>query len=152
SETHLSVYAADRNLSGPGFQLAAPRIGLYKSYVPSMDEGWTRWLLEQYEFPYHSLYDKEVRGGSLRARLDAIIIPDQRMTAIVDGHPRGSGSDGGRMPDEYTGGIGDEGVKSLREFVEQGGVLITLNKAAEFAIHALQLPVRNTLERVSTRD
>ena len=56
------------------------------------------------------------------------------------------------MPDEYTGGIGEEGVKAIRDFVEQGGTLITLNKAAEFAIRALQLPVRNALEKAGTRD
>jgi hypothetical protein len=112
-----------------------------------MDEGWTRWLLEQYEFPYRSLYDRDLRGGGLRAKLDAIVIPDQGPEAIVQGHRRGSG-----MPDEYTGGIGEEGVKAVRDFVEQGGTLITLNKAAEFAIRHLQLPVRNTLEKTSSRD
>ena len=152
SEAYLPVYVADRNLGGSGFQLDPPRIGLYKSYVPSMDEGWTRWLLEQFEFPYRSLYDKEMRAGGLRGRLDAIVIPDQSVHAIVDGHPSGSDSDGGRMPAEYTGGLGEEGVKSLRDFVEQGGTLVTLNRAAEFAIHALQLPVRNVVQRAGTRD
>jgi Zinc carboxypeptidase len=150
SEAHLLFYAADRNVGGSGLRLDPPRIGLYKSYVPSMDEGWTRWLLEQYEFPYRSLYDRDLRGGALRAKLDAIVIPDQNTEAIVQGHRRGS--ENGAMPDEYTGGIGEEGVKAIRDFVEQGGTLITLNKAAEFAIRALQLPVRNALEKAGSRD
>ncbi len=63
------------------------RVALAKSYVPSRDEGWTRWLLEQYEFPYTSIFDKDIREGKRNARFDAIVIPDQSVAALVDGQP-----------------------------------------------------------------
>ena len=62
------------------------RIGLYKSWVANMDEGWTRWLLEQYGFPYATLTDADVRAGALRDRFDVIILPDQTPRRIVAGH------------------------------------------------------------------
>jgi murein tripeptide amidase MpaA len=126
---------------GEGFP---PRRALYKSHVPSLDEGWTRWVLEHDGrarcLSYVSLEDAEAHAGNLRAKYDAIIIPDQSPRAILNGYRAGS------MPPELTGGLGAEGVKALREFVEQGGTLITLNNASDFAIDELHLPVRDITE------
>ncbi|MDT5270231.1 MAG: hypothetical protein QOH49_2417 [Acidobacteriota bacterium] len=127
------------------------RVAVYKSHVPSMDEGWTRWVLQQNgrtnpwtnmddvrrEPPFTSLMDAEVRAGNLRAKYDSIIIPDHSPRAILEGYRKGS------MPEELTGGLGKEGVKALREFVEQGGTLIALNNASNFAIEQFGLPVRD---------
>ncbi|HEV7890505.1 MAG TPA: M14 metallopeptidase family protein [Pyrinomonadaceae bacterium] len=118
----------------------AARLGLYKSHVPSMDEGWTRWVLEENHRRYISLQDAEVRAGGLIEKYDAIIIPDQSPRAILDGYRKGS------MPEELTGGLGKEGVKALREFVEQGGTLVTLNDASDFAIDQFGLPLRDVTE------
>ncbi|HYN85255.1 MAG TPA: M14 family zinc carboxypeptidase [Pyrinomonadaceae bacterium] len=115
-----------------------PRVGLYKSHVPSMDEGWTRWVFEGRGTGHASLDDREIRAGNLRARYDSIVIPDHSPRAIFEGHRKGS------MPDEFTGGLGEEGVRALREFVEAGGTLVCLNNASNFAIEQLKLPVRNT--------
>ncbi len=128
-----------------GNGMSDERFVIYKSHVPSMDEGWTRWMLEQsHEFvrcpPCASLEDAEARAGNLRAKYDAIIIPDQAARLILNGHKAGT------MPPEYTGGLGAEGVKSLREFVEAGGTLIALNRASDFAIEQLGLPVRDITE------
>ncbi|HJQ34463.1 MAG TPA: M14 family zinc carboxypeptidase [Pyrinomonadaceae bacterium] len=127
--TSLAIGAAPRQVS---------RVGLYRSHVPSMDEGWTRWVFEkQLGVKYSSLEDAEVRAGNLRAKFDTVVIPDQPARAILEGYRKGS------MPDELTGGLGREGVKALREFVEQGGTLVALNGAAEFAAEQLGLPVRD---------
>lgn len=123
---------------GPSGAISIPKLAVYKSHVPSMDEGWTRWVLERQSiFQYLSLEDKEIRDGKLRARYNVIIIPDQSPRTILNGYRPGS------MPPELTGGLGEEGVHSLREFVEQGGTLICLNKASDFAIEQLKLPVRD---------
>ena len=51
-------------------ELKKPRIGLYKSYMPIMDEGWTRWLFENFGFDYTSILNPEIDSGALRrARL-----------------------------------------------------------------------------------
>jgi hypothetical protein len=113
------------------------KIALYKSSVPVLDEGWTRWIFEQYGTKYSSLLDKEIHAGDLRSRYDTIIMPDQSPRAILEGYRKGT------MPDEYTGGIGAEGVKALKEFVEQGGTLVCLNRASDFATEQFKLPVRD---------
>jgi Zinc carboxypeptidase len=127
---------------GGGHGVSDLRFVLYKSHVPSMDEGWTRWLIEnskEFARGAPSLLDSEVRNGNLHAKYDTIIIPDQSPSAILNGHKPGS------MPEEYTGGLGTEGVRKLREFVEQGGTLVCLNRASDFAIEQLNLPVRNVV-------
>ncbi|MBA3767586.1 MAG: hypothetical protein H0W99_11480, partial [Acidobacteria bacterium] len=118
-------------------QSAGARLALYKSHVPSMDEGWTRWIFEQHALAYTSLGDAEARRGNLRAKYDTVLIPDQSARALLEGHRKGT------MPDELTGGLGADGVKALREFVEAGGTLVCLNQASEFVAAQLKLPVRD---------
>jgi hypothetical protein len=138
---------------------AGVRVAMYKNYLASMDEGWTRWIFDRYKFPYTSLHDAEARAGNLKAKYDAIIIPDQPVAALVNGLPgKVEGASGGEAritgayPAEYAGGLGEAGVKALREFVEAGGTLITFNNASNFAIEKLGVGVRNVLKGVPSRD
>ncbi|HEX4950064.1 MAG TPA: hypothetical protein VFZ34_25585, partial [Blastocatellia bacterium] len=129
------------------------RVGLYQNYQPSMDEGWTRWVFDQYKFPYARLKQEDIRSGFLKSKFDAIILPDQSARAIADGLPtRSNDSEGGGYPAEFTGGLGAAGIKALREFVEAGGTLITFNAASNFAIEHLGVPVRNVLQGVPSRE
>lgn len=121
------------------------RVGLYQNYLASMDEGWTRWVFDQYRFPYTSLKQAEVRAGNLRAKYDVIILPDQPPAAIMNGLGR-------NYPAEYAGGLRAEGVKAIAEFVEAGGTLITFNEASNFAIEQLRVPVKNVLQGVAAKD
>ncbi|MBA2645420.1 MAG: hypothetical protein H0U81_01350, partial [Pyrinomonadaceae bacterium] len=128
--------------SGPGpdeSNYAGTRraLALYKSHVPAMDEGWTRWVFEQNGISHSELEDSGIRAGSLHNKYEVVIIPDQPPRTILEGHKQGT------MPDEYTGGLGAEGVKALREFVEAGGTLVCLNKASSFAVEQFKLPVRD---------
>jgi hypothetical protein len=124
-------------------RLRTPRVGLYQSFVPAMDEGWTRFVFEkQLGVPYTTLRDGDVRAGGLAQRFDAIVVPDQGHEQIVKGHVAGS------MPPEYTGGLGGEGVQALRDFVQAGGTLVTLNEASRFALRELGLPVDDRLAEV----
>lgn len=144
--------------------LRQPRVGIYRSYVPSMNEGWMRYVLENYEFPYTTIWNKDVRAGNLNSRFDVILIPDEATRAIIAGEPKlppgetvvtyrspGGGSPtgfSGPEPDEYAGGIGAEGVRNLREFVERGGILATINGASDFAIGQLGVGAQNVLQDV----
>jgi hypothetical protein len=126
------------------------RYGLYRSWVPAMDEGWTRWLLDHEGknrcIGYSSLQDDEVRKGDLHGKYDTVIIPDQPRAAILNGYRKGA------IPDEYTGGLGEQGVKALREFVEAGGTLVCLNRASDFAIEQFKLPVRDVVDGLPRTD
>ncbi|HTS78289.1 MAG TPA: M14 metallopeptidase family protein [Bryobacteraceae bacterium] len=127
-------------------EVSAPRIGLYQSYMTSMDEGWTRWLFDDFGFAYTSLHDADIRAGNLRARFDAIVIPDQQAQQIADGHRAGT------MPAEYCGGLGDAGAAALKEFAEQGGTLILFNHASDYATRALGVKAGNVLRGVANKD
>ncbi len=126
----------DAKLNPPG---AAPRIGLYRPWAASIDEGWTRWIFEQYKFPYKNLYNAEIQAGHLKERFDVIVIPDMSKRTILEGHQAGA------IEGRYAGGIGDSGTQALRDFVNGGGTLVTLNNASQFAIDKLNLPVINVL-------
>ncbi|HWP54160.1 MAG TPA: M14 family metallopeptidase [Pyrinomonadaceae bacterium] len=136
---HLTVGIPDCSLTGK------KDIGLYKSSVPVMDEGWTRWAFGGCT-EYQSVDDSQIRTGNLRNAVRAIILPDQPRAAILNGHRKGA------MPDEYTGGLGEVGVKALREFVEAGGTLVCLNRASDFAIEQFKLPVRDVVDGLPRTD
>ena len=110
-----------------------------------MDEGWTRWVLEQYEFNPTTIHNADIRTGELRHRFDAVILPDQLPREIVDGFG------GETIRPEYRGGIGDQGVQNLIRFVADGGTLIALGAASDLALDRLSLPVRN-IKRGLRRD
>jgi hypothetical protein len=137
----------NERISVPAYKIAAPRIALYKSYMDSMDEGWTRFIFEQYAFPFANVVDKDIRAGNLRAKYDVVIIPGELSESdIIQGHRPGS------TPPEYAGGIGDNGVENLRTFVNEGGTLVTMDIATEFAARQFALPVKNVLEGVRPQD
>lgn len=116
------------------------RVGLYRPWAASIDEGWTRWILEQYGYKPISLYNADMRSGGLKDRVDVLILPDMRERALVNGFNVGI------VPGEYAGGLNDEGLASLRDFVRQGGTLVAFNQTAAALIPLLSLPVKNVLE------
>jgi hypothetical protein len=126
-------------LVAPGLTNGTRRIALYRSYSASMDEGWTRWILEQYRIPYTSVEDRDIRAGGLSKRFDVILLPDQSVTELKRGAYRE------KYPDSLKTGLGDPGAAALAAFVNEGGTLVALNEASEYAIEALALPVRNAL-------
>jgi hypothetical protein len=90
----IEIRAAVSAPKGGALLLHLPRIGLYQSWVASMDEGWTRWLFDQNAIPYTRLTDADVRKGDLNQRFDVILIPDNSAGAITSGR-RGFGEDSG---------------------------------------------------------
>ena len=113
------------------------RIGLFRPWRASMDEGWTRWLLERYGFDFAGLRNAEIRAGGLRERYDVIVLPSESRDAIADGFAPGS------VPPRYAGGLGEPGARALDAFVREGGTLVCLNRSSDYAIEALHLPVRD---------
>jgi hypothetical protein len=125
--------------------LKTPRVGLYQSYVASMDEGWTRFIFDKsLNLDYATLHDIDVRGGNLRAKFDSIILPDSTARQMVEGHEKGE------MADEFVGGLGAEGVAALKAFAEAGGTLIAFNNATEL-LTQMGAPVKNVLSGLGSR-
>jgi hypothetical protein len=128
-----------------------PNYSIYKSNPPSMDEGWTRWIVQPsqgYKHPcsnFLSIGDRQLRDESfLNSR--AIVFPDQSAAQILNGYAKGT------MPDEYTGGVGKEGVENLKKFVEAGGTLVFLNRSSLFAIEHFNLPIKNVTDGLDRKD
>ena len=122
------------------------RVGLYKPWVENIDEGWTRWVLEQYEFEFENIADADIKRGGLRLRFDAIVLPDIGAERILSGHVPGT------MPAPYVGGLGMEGADMLRQFVDAGGTLITLDSSSEFAVSLLGAPLRDVTRGLSANE
>ena len=129
----------------PGLTGGTRRIAIYRSFDPSMDEGWTRWVFDQYRIPFTTVTDRDVRAGKLRERFDVVLLPDQSSRQLSDGNS-------GPYPDSLKGGLGTSGATALRDFVRAGGTLVAFNSASRYAIRALALPVRDLLDSVAPRE
>ena len=132
----LTIAAVDAVPAG-SVPVGAPRVAVYHGWGGNIDEGWTRWVLEQFEFPYSRLGDAEVRKGDLRSSFDVVLLPDATYRQMLDGFGPGT------MPDEYTGGMTSRGVQNLRTFTERGGILIAMDQATELPLAAFGLPIRD---------
>ena len=131
---------------------------IYRSNIPSIDEGWTRWILEELghkasgerclDLVPTSVWNRDVRDGmhNLSSAPSQIIFPDQPPNQILNGYAKGT------MPDEYVGGVGKEGVENLKKFVEAGGTLVFLNRASDFAIEQFDLPIRDVTKGLARKD
>jgi hypothetical protein len=133
-------------------------LGIYRSEIPAMDEGWTRFIATQRNLerfgeppgtPCKALGVAKIRNGEVRSGKlhdTAIIFPDQSSSQILNGYAKGS------MPEEYTGGVGKEGVENLKKFVEAGGTLVFLNRSSQFAIEQFNLPVKDVTRGLNRKD
>jgi hypothetical protein len=129
---------AENGAPAGALAIKPPRVGMYSPWTGgNMDEGWTRWVLEQYEFGLTTLHNAEFRAGKLRDKFDVIILPDQSPNAIVNG------ASGQNIRPEYRGGIGDDGMAAIKEFIARGGTLVTLGAASDLAIERLGVPLKN---------
>ena len=132
------------------------RVGLWDRFGGSMPSGWTRWLLEQYEFDYTVVYPQEIDAGNLNARYDALVfvdgaIPEKREAGAPAAAGRGmggAGPDTSTLPAALRRTVGnvtqDRSLPQLKRFVENGGMLITIGSSTNVAAH-LDLPIADHL-------
>ncbi len=124
----------------------APRIAYYKGWREPMEGGWTRWVFDRHGLAYDTVKDARIRGGDLRRDYDVLLIQSQDAESILEGHEPGS------LPPEYTGGIGREGADAIERFVRDGGRLVVVEEATDFAIELFGLGIRNAVEELPSRD
>jgi len=148
ARTILSSFATSRGFTtgatrapraGGAARRRLPRIAIYQPWTATIDEGWTRWLFEQYGIAYTTVHDSDLRNGKLRDRFEVIVLPDEAAERLLHG------LDSTRIPVQYAGGMGDAGAAALSAFVRDGGTLVCLDGASDFAIAQLGLPVANVL-------
>jgi hypothetical protein len=139
---------------GTGRRLTAPRIGLWDQYGGSMPSGWTRWILEQFEFPFARVFAQELDAGNLKAKYDVLIFVDGAIPGVGGRVPGLEGRGGGPpgppdVPAEYWPHLGsitaDRTIPQLRAFVEAGGTIVAIGSSSENIAAHLQLPVENHL-------
>ena len=134
-------------------ELQRKRVGMYQRYRGgNMDEGWTRFVLEKFEFPYASLKDSDIRKGRLGSKYDVIILPHDSK-AMITGEEEDQPADypPPDYPPQYLSGLGDDGAEALRDFVEDGGTIVALGDASEYAIETFKLRVRNVLQDLDSK-
>jgi len=152
----IKISPADELPSGGALAESLPRIALYKSWVPSMDEGWTRWIFDVNGIPHTNVVDADIRKGDLNSRFDVVIVPDNNPKAITNGRGEREDDSAGitppPTPPEFTGGLGEQGLANLKSFAEAGGTILTLNKASD--VYALKDSpgVSNALDGVNRKD
>jgi hypothetical protein len=122
------------------------RVGIYKPSSSNMDEGWTRYIFDTFNVPYSSVRDADVRQGGLHSKFDVLILTSQASAQILAGNAAGT------APAEFTGGITEAGANNLKDFVNQGGMLVCFDNACDLAIKQFNLPVRNVLDGVRSSD
>ncbi|MFN2603264.1 MAG: M14 metallopeptidase family protein [Gemmatimonadaceae bacterium] len=127
--------------------LHTPRIAIWDQYGGSIDAGWLRFVLEQFEFPYEVVYPKTIDAGNLNAKYDVLILTDD--ATMGDSASRGrSQREPADVPPEYQPRLGSltlaRSLPQLRAFVESGGTLLTVARSANIA-YQLGLPVTNAL-------
>lgn len=155
NEFEVPIYGADDPISVKGSRVHQPRLGLYQSWLASMDEGWTRLVLDTFKFSYKILHNNDIKKGNLVNSYEAIILPELSTSAIVDGRWRRNVEPiigAAVMPKEYQGGIGKKGVEALKTFIKAGGTLITFGNASNFAIEKLRVPAANVLKGIERKD
>ncbi|MEQ1762802.1 MAG: hypothetical protein ABL984_06590, partial [Pyrinomonadaceae bacterium] len=121
-----------------------PRIGMYKPFTSSMDEGWTRLVFDYHQIPFKSISNEDFRQG--RLDYDVIVLPADSESTILNGF------NVDRYPTEFAGGIGDAGADNLKKFVENGGKLVCLDDSCELVIKRFGLPMKNVLSGVARKD
>jgi hypothetical protein len=151
-QTGVDFRPLERTVDAP--EVGRLRLGMYQHYRGgSTDEGWTRWLLEQYGFPYKTVMDAEIRQGSLNERYDVIILPNDAPSSITG---EGIGAEAALLdeqwPAEFRSGLGAQGTAALKAFVEKGGTLLAMGDACGFAIDKFALALRNVTAGKSSKE
>jgi hypothetical protein len=119
-----------------------------------MPSGWTRWIFEQYEFPFEVVYPPALDAGNLNAKYDVLVFVDggipERESSAGGGGGGGFGAQPAAeaIPAEFRGWLGrvtvSKTVPELKKFVDNGGTIVTIGSSTSLGCH-LGLPIRNAL-------
>jgi hypothetical protein len=151
----VKITGVQQKLNIGAVALKPSRIALWDVYGGSMPSGWTRWIFEQYHFPFTVVFAKEIDAGNLKSKYDVILFVGGAIPAFrAEAGSNAMGGYEGREPNEkeipemYHAQLGRitaaKSIPALKEFTEAGGTIITIGSSANLAYH-FKLPVRNAL-------
>jgi hypothetical protein len=150
-EIGLNFEGTHTKPQGKAYELHPVRIGLWDQYGGSMTSGWTRWLLEQFGFPFEVVYPPTLDEGNLREKFDVLIFPSggiPRSRGGSSSYRSYSSADPQDIPEEFQSRLGrvtvSKTIPKLLEFLKEGGALLTIGRSTNLAFHA-ELPVKNHL-------
>jgi hypothetical protein len=152
----LGIKIAREDAMGVASIAHMPRIALWDQYGGSAESGWTRWILEQFEFPFARVYAPELDAGNLHAKYDVLILPQGAVPAINGGGGRGGrgGRAGGEqndadIPPEYQSQLGrvtpETTIVQIKAFLDDGGTVVAIGTSAMNLAQQLKLPVESHL-------
>ncbi len=134
----------------PSHRAPLPRVGVWVPWADTDSIGWVRYSLDQRHIPYTYLRDEDIRAGHLKQRVDVLLYGhvDLELAEQIQGIPKAWGP----MPfkktattqsfgtpassDDITGGIGGTGLQHISDFVEQGGLFVTLGNGTMLALES----------------
>ncbi|WP_404710441.1 M14 metallopeptidase family protein [Sphingomonas sp. MMS24-J13] len=143
----IDAYAVGAKPTGAMMAVKPARIGLVDLYGGSMASGWTRWIFEQFEFPYTKVFPQELDKGDLNKKYDVLVFQSDVL---------GRGEEGGNrrqpkaedLPAEYRPWLGaitkDKTYPMIAAFAKAGGTVIAIGNATAMG-PALGVPVTNML-------
>jgi hypothetical protein len=135
--------------AGDALKLRRVRIGLVDQYGGSPASGWTRWLLERFEFPFEVVYPSSLDEGSLATKYDVLIFADD----VIPEREPFAHEEPDDLPAEYRrqGGVVtlSKTIPALRQFVEQGGTVLAVGGSTVVATH-FRLGIANALVEQGT--
>ncbi|MBN3518985.1 peptidase [Algoriphagus lutimaris] len=124
-------------------EVTLPKVAIYHTWFNTQDEGWSRYTFEQRGIPYTSIDKDDLKAGGLKDKFDVILVPRARGNGSNFIH--GVTTEFGPLPftktaeypshgypdssPDITGGPGFAGMDNLKKFVEEGGVVITLDNS-----------------------
>ena len=140
---------ASRAAATGGAPVNRPRIGLFQPWTGSMDEGWARWLFEQYGFDIITVHPEDFRTP-LGLKIDVLVVADGARIPVEGAGGGRGGSGGGRggpraIRPEYSYALTPADQQAFEAFVRDGGTLVCLSNASAFPIQHFRLPVRNVI-------
>jgi len=129
-------------------RLRLPRIAVYDRYGGSIESGWLRFILEQFEFPYEVVFPPTIDAGTLNAKYDVLILTDSASVPGVPGHASSDSIRPESIPPEWRSRLGSmtiaKSLPQIRSFVANGGTLLAIGEGSDVA-YRLDLPVASAV-------
>ena len=155
-DLHLPLYPLNIELSVKKEKLKLPKIAMYQRFLGgNMDEGWTRWVLENFDIPYETIMVNDIEQGEL-ANYDVLIMPsDSTMLLTGKGVEQFFQRWGMAMPNippQYATFLSEKAEEKLKEFVKSGGTLVSLNESCNYLIDVFKLPIVNVVKDTPPKD